>query len=84
MKKVKPKKICAGKYLYRGYEIICHGYYPPEQRVVWEAINIKSDTGDFREFTLKSIIKSIDEELDSDEEAGINGRIIAKMRKIFG
>jgi hypothetical protein len=37
--KVKAKRISKGHYEYRGYKIICIGYYPPEQRVVWECVD---------------------------------------------
>ncbi len=37
-------KISKGEYIYRGYRIYCFGYYEPEHRVVWEAVD--PETGD--------------------------------------
>ena len=31
------KIIGPGHYEYRGFEIRCLGYYPPERSIVWEA-----------------------------------------------
>lgn len=61
MKAQKLKKIAAGIYIYKSYEIRCHGYYPPDRCIVWEAINLETDTGDFRGYTLKEVIELIDE-----------------------
>lgn len=60
--KHKCKKIRAGQYLYRGVTITYIGYYPPEQKEVWEgSINLG---GDYRGFTLKEIKQQIDDDLD--------------------
>lgn len=32
-------KISKGHYTYKGIQINCIGYYPPEKRVVWEAVD---------------------------------------------
>lgn len=36
---MKPKRLSAGHYSYRGYRINRIGYYPPEKRVVWECVD---------------------------------------------
>ena len=33
------KRISGGHYMYRGFQIICIGYYNPEHRVCWEAVD---------------------------------------------
>ena len=54
------KKERKGKYLYRGYEIQCIGYYPPEKRIVWEA-NFKGEMdAAFHGFSLKEVKALID------------------------
>jgi hypothetical protein len=53
-------KIISKGYLYRGYEIRNHGYYPPDQCIWWEAIDIKTGCADFHEHTKRNIIKSYD------------------------
>lgn len=59
----KAKRIRAGKYIYRGYEIYCCGYYPPEQRVVWEAAD-ENGCGFAHDYSLKGVKKLIDLDLD--------------------
>lgn len=59
------KRLVNGKYIvkgysYKGYEIRCHGYYPPEKRVVWEGIDIETGNGDVRGFTKREIKILID------------------------
>lgn len=74
MKYHRCKKISRGHYLYRGVEIICIGYYPPEQRVVWEGSIIstkaeKIECGDYHGFTKKEIMMWIDEDLKDKTSA---------------
>ena len=57
------KCICPGHYEYRGYEIRCLGYYPPERHVVWEAYD-EHDCGFAHAHTLKEVRLLIDSELD--------------------
>lgn len=59
----KAKRIRAGKYIYRGYEIYCLGYYPPEQRVVWEAVD-ENGCGFAHYYSLKGVKKLIDQDID--------------------
>ena len=35
----KAKRLSAGHYVYRGYEVYSVGYYPPEGCVCWEAVD---------------------------------------------
>lgn len=58
-------KISQGHYIYKGFHIECLGYYPPEGRVVWEATD-EHGCGFAHDFTLKGVVKLIDEELDND------------------
>lgn len=39
MNKHSAKRISKGHYIYRGYKVYCIGYYPPENRIVWEAVD---------------------------------------------
>lgn len=58
------KKVRKGKYLYRGYEIQCIGYYHPEKRIVWEA-NFKGEIdAAFHGFSLKEVKVLIDNHED--------------------
>ena len=61
----KAKRIRAGKYIYRGYEIYCCGYYPPERRVVWEAID-EYGCGFAHHYSLKGVKKLIDQSLNEN------------------
>jgi hypothetical protein len=58
----KAKRISKGNYEYRGYWIHCCGYYPPEQRVVWECID-KDGSGFGHDYSLKACKLWVDEEL---------------------
>jgi hypothetical protein len=62
MSSYKAKRISKGHYEYRGYKIICIGYYPPEQRVVWECVD-NDGTGFGHDYSLKDCKFWIDEEL---------------------
>lgn len=57
------KKIKAGKYKYRGWIISCVGYYEPERRVCWEAIDPETTCGDFHGYSKKEIKRLIDDYL---------------------
>jgi len=54
------KRIRAGKYEYKGFIISCHGYYGPDKRVVWEAVNPKTNCGEYHGYSKKEIINLID------------------------
>lgn len=55
-------KISKGHYTYKGVQINCIGYYPPEKRVVWEAVD-KNGNGFAHSFSLKDTIRLIDENI---------------------
>ena len=55
-------KISKGHYTYKGIQINCIGYYPPEKRVVWEAVD-KDGCGICHSFSLKDTIRLIDENI---------------------
>jgi hypothetical protein len=59
----KTKKLGKGHYLYRGYEIWCVGYYPPEQRVCWECVD-EHGHGFGHDYSLKACKRWIDVEID--------------------
>ena len=58
------KIISPGHYLYRGFEIRCLGYYPPERSVVWEAYD-ETGCGFAHAHTLHEVRILIDSDLDS-------------------
>ena len=58
------KKISRGHYKYRGFEIVCVGYYNPEHRVCWEAIDTDGRSGFAHSYTLGDVKREIDYELD--------------------
>lgn len=64
MSEHKAKRLSKGHYLYRGFEIICVGYYEPEHHIAWEAVD-KNGCGFAHSFSLKETKAEIDWELDS-------------------
>ncbi len=64
---MKAKKISKGHYLYRGFEIICIGYYHPEHRVCWECVD-EHGGGFGQGFSLKECKMWIDEEIDKNRK----------------
>lgn len=60
-------RIGRGNYLYKygthEYEIINHGYYPPDKCIWWEAVNLKTNEADFHETTKKHLLKTMEDEL---------------------
>ena len=64
---LKCKRIHRGKYEYRGYIIQCAGYYPPEQRIVWEAGPKGEIYADFHGFSLREVKMAIDYDLDKEK-----------------
>ena len=61
----KTKKISKGHYLYRGFEVICVGYYNPEGRVCWEAVD-ENGCGCAHGYSLKEVKMWIDYILDRE------------------
>lgn len=55
-------KISKGHYTYKGIQINYIGYYPPEKRVVWEAVD-ENGCGFAHSFSLRDTIRLIDEDI---------------------
>jgi hypothetical protein len=47
-------------YLYKGYEVRNHGYYPPDKSVWWEAVDLKTGFADYHAHTKRDIKRLID------------------------
>lgn len=58
------KKIKKGEYEYRGFLVICFGYYEPKKRIVWEGINRITGNEIAKGFTKKEIMREIDYFID--------------------
>ena len=59
------KRITTGKYIgrgytHKGYEIRGHGYYPPDRRRCWEAVNVETGEADFHAHSKREIGDLID------------------------
>ena len=61
METKRPKRIRAGKYLYKGYEITAI-YHEPDHCVWWEGVNLETNCADYHYLTLRQVIKHIDED----------------------
>ena len=68
------KKIKAGHYIYRGFEVRCLGYFEAEHRIVWECVD-EYGCGFGHSFTLRDCKQQIDWELDSEEGRRHNEKI---------
>ena len=60
MKRLTNGKYISKGYLYKGYEVRNHGYYPPDKANWWEAINIETGCADHHAHTKKELKKLID------------------------
>jgi hypothetical protein len=60
-------RICSGKYLYRNYLIINHGYSEAGELlyrgVLWEAVNKDTGCADYHASTKYRILEMIDQDL---------------------
>ena len=63
MDKYKAKRISNGFYIYRGYEIHCIGYYRPEHKIVWEAVD-ENGCAFAHSYSLRDTKIFIDEEIN--------------------
>ena len=61
MKRIQNGKFISKGYLYHGYELRNHGYYPPDKKVWWEAVNVETGEADFHAHTLRDLRRLIDE-----------------------
>ena len=57
-------KVSPGQYIYRGFPVVCVGYYHPEHRVCWEATD-EHGCGFAHGFSLREVKSLIDNELDT-------------------
>lgn len=64
--KHRAKRISPGHYIYRGYKVNCLGYYSPEHRVVWEALD-ETGCGFAHSFSLAETKRLIDSEIDKED-----------------
>lgn len=62
------KRVSRGKYLYNGYSVYSIGYYPPDQRVVWEGMNLQTGEADYHGYSKKEIKEYIDQDLTTNKE----------------
>ncbi len=62
------KKVSKGKYLYNGYSVYNIGYYPPDQRVVWEGMNLETGEADYHGYSKKEVKGYIDEDLTNNHK----------------
>lgn len=58
---VKAKRIHAGRYEYKGYELLNCGYHHPDHCIWWQAINMKTGCADYSCHTKRELIEEIDE-----------------------
>ena len=63
----KSKRICAGRYLYRGFEIQCVYNYDPEGRNVWQCID-KDGSAFGHSYTLREAKREIDEAIQEENK----------------
>lgn len=59
-------RVNKGIYEYRGFRIECVGYYNPEHRVCWEAVD-EDGWGFGHAYTLKECKMWVDKRLDKGE-----------------
>lgn len=58
---VKAKRIHAGRYEYKGYELLNCGYHHPDHCIWWQAINMETGCADYSCHTKRELIEEIDE-----------------------
>ena len=64
---MKAKRLGRGHYQYRGFEIVCLGYYNPEHQIVWECVD-ENGQGFGQGYTLSECKMWIDEEIDKNRK----------------
>lgn len=67
MSRERARRISRGHYIYRGFQVICVGYYPPDGRVCWEAVD-EHGCGFAHSYSFADTKNEIDWELDKDEK----------------
>ena len=63
--KEKAKRLSKGYYEYRGYKIVCVGYYNSEHKVCWECVD-ENGCGFGHDYSLKACKIWIDIEIDGE------------------
>lgn len=58
------KKICKGKYEYKGYYLCNCGYHQPDHCVWWEAVDIRTGCAMYHAKNRKKLIEMIDKPFD--------------------
>ncbi len=56
----KAKRIHAGRYEYKGYELLNCGYHQPDHCVWWQAVNKKTGCTDYSRHTKRELMEEID------------------------
>lgn len=72
-------KISKGHYIYKDIKINCIGYYPPEKRVVWEAVD-KNGCGFAHSFSLRDTIRLIDEDIKTKDSRILTEEILIETK----
>ena len=73
--KYSAKRISSGHYKYRGFQINCLGYYSPDKRVVWEAVD-KYGNGFAQSYSFAETKQFIDDEIEKrTNEIKNDGRV---------
>lgn len=62
-KQHKAKRLGTGQYLYRGYVIHTVGYYHPEHRICWEAVD-ENGCGFAHSFSMRECKALVDYEIE--------------------
>jgi len=62
MTRIREGKYISNGYLYLGFEIRNHGYYPPDKSHWWEAINLATGCADYHAHTKREIKDLIDKQ----------------------
>ena len=65
--KYRAHRVVSRIYEYRGFQIECVGYYPPEHRVCWEAVD-EDGNGFAHAYTLRECKMLVDKELEKDDK----------------
>lgn len=61
------KKIKNWHYSYKEFDVINHGYYPPDKCIWWEAINKETGCADYHAQTKGDIKSMIDNDFNKNK-----------------
>ena len=56
-----------GCRIYKGYELVNHGYYSPDKCRWWQAENVETGEADFHANTMRDLMAQIDASLVESE-----------------